>query len=320
MEEGVLRFAAVDVGSNAVRLLLSRVLYAHEHPVHKKESLVRMPLRLGEDVFTAGAISPAKEQSLIRTLQGFARLIEAYGARDYLACATSALREAANGIEVADAVHKASGIRLEILDGSREAEIICLAKPESWLNVDEQYLFVDVGGGSTEISAFAGGRRVASRSFEIGALRILKGRVAESHWRDMKLWLKAKTAEHRPLVAVGSGGNINKLFRLARKREGARLSYDELRRLHGYLEQFSYAERITRLGLGPDRADVIVPASEIYLSVMKWARCREMLVPLAGLSDGLIQILYAQFCDAKLPKRHGSASEEGTPLSLRGVS
>jgi len=297
-DEPALRFAAVDVGSNAVRLLLSRVFFEAEHAVVKKESLIRMPLRLGDDVFTAGEITSDKAARLAKTLSGFSDLIAAYGARDRLAYATSALREAANGEEVARTVGLESGLPLEILDGQREADIICLAGADGWLNLDERYVLMDVGGGSTEISIVANGRRVASRSFDIGTLRVLKGRKAEEGWQMLKSWVRETTRGHRPLVAIGSGGNINKLFRLARKKEGARLTFGELRRLHGYLEQFTYAERILRLGLSPDRADVIVPACQIYLHIMKWSRCEEMLVPLAGLADGMIQLLYQKYIEA----------------------
>ena len=292
LDEPALRFAAVDVGSNAVRLLLSRVFFEAEHAVFKKESLIRMPLRLGDDVFTSGEITSEKAARLAKTLSGFSELIAAYGARDRLAYATSALREAANGEEVARTVGLESGLPLEILDGQREADIICLAGADSWLNLDERYVLMDVGGGSPRSASSPTDHHVTSRSFDIGTLRVLKGRKAEDLWGELKSWVRSTTRSHRPLVAIGSGGNINKLFRLARKKEGTRLTFGELRRLHGYLEQFTYAERILRLGLSPDRADVIVPASQIYLRIMKWSRCEEMLVPLAGLADGMIQLLY----------------------------
>ena len=297
VNEPALRFAAVDVGSNAVRLLLSRVFFEGEHAVFKKESLVRMPLRLGDDVFSTGAIGADKVRRLSHTFTGFSELIRAYGARDRLAYATSALREAANGEEVARKAGEASGLPLQIIDGQRETDLICLAGSDNWLNLDERYILMDVGGGSTELSIIANGRRVASRSFDIGTLRVLKGPKGEARWEELKSWVRPATRPHRPLVAIGSGGNINKLFRLARKKEGARLTFGELRRLYGYLEQFSYAERILRLGLSPDRADVIVPASEIYLRIMKWSRCEEMLVPLAGLADGMVQLLYHKYVD-----------------------
>lgn len=308
--EPVLRFAAVDVGSNAVRLLLSRVFFEGGHPLFRKESLLRMPLRLGEDVFCSGSVRSEKASRLVRTLCGFSDLIGAYGALDHLAFATSALREAANGEEVARRVKDACGMVLEILDGRREADVICLARPEGWLHADERYLLVDVGGGSTEVSVIAHGRRVASQSFAIGTLRLLSGVQDDQSWQELKSWVRSVERVHGPLVALGSGGNINKLFRLARKKPGARLSFGELRRLHGFLEQFTYTERMHRLGLSPDRADVIVPACRIYLRVMKWARCREMIVPLAGLADGMIQMLYQKHLEAE----HGSAETPGVTV------
>jgi exopolyphosphatase/guanosine-5'-triphosphate,3'-diphosphate pyrophosphatase len=290
-----LKFAAIDVGTNAVRLLLSRVFPDGTQPRIKKESLVRIPLRLGEDVFSTKRVSREKQGSLLQTLQGFRQLMEAYGAIDYMACGTSAMREAENGADVVAAIRAAAGIDLEVIDGRREAEIICTSRPEGWPDKDRAYLFVDVGGGSTEVSILSRLRRVASASFDIGGVRLMQGGVPESRWADMKRWLRTETRAHRPLVAIGSGGNINKIFRLARKKEGASLSYKRLRNMYNYLRTFSLEQRIHELGLRPDRADVIIPASEIYLSVMKWSRCRKMLVPMAGLSDGLIYLLYQRY-------------------------
>jgi exopolyphosphatase/guanosine-5'-triphosphate,3'-diphosphate pyrophosphatase len=286
-----IRLAAIDAGSNAVRLLLSRVLHNGREQVYKKESLVRMPLRLGADVFSHGVLSEQKIDELVATMHGFSHLMRAYGALDHLACATSAMREATNGVAVVEAIRKQSGIDIEIINGQREAEIISMGRPGGWLNADEQYMFVDVGGGSTEITFFAGTQRVSSQSFEIGGIRLLQGGISGSRWQDMKNWVRTASKPYRPIVAIGSGGNINKLFRLARKKEGTRLSYRELRHLYDYLRQFTFSERITRLGLRPDRADVIIPAAQIYLRVMKWADCKAMLVPMTGLSDGLIHLL-----------------------------
>jgi len=311
-----LRFAAVDVGSNAVRLLLSRVFTGESVHVFKKESLVRMPLRLGEEVFTSDFISADKKKQLIGTMIGFRHLMEAYGALDHLACATSAMREARNGQEVADEVRAASGIALEIIDGGREAEIICLGRPEGWLNPDEVYLFIDVGGGSTEITLFAGLEKVTACSFDIGGIRILEDLVPKGRWDDMKTWVRETTMPYRPVISIGSGGNINKIFRLARKKEGARISYKALRDMYAYLSSFTLEERVRLLGLRPDRADVIIPASEIYLSIMKWAKSKSMRVPMVGLSDGLIHILFERHLRGGPAADPDSAGTPGASLSI----
>ena len=308
---GSLKFAAIDVGTNAVRLLLSRVFPNDARPRVKKESLVRMPLRLGEDVFTTRRISPQKQQSLLQTMQGFRALINAYQPVDYMACATSAMREAENGREVVVAIQAASDIDIEIIGGSREAEIICTSRPEGWLREDQAYLFVDVGGGSTELAILSRLRLVASASFDIGGVRLMQGRVPAARWEEMKGWIRAHTKPHRPLVAIGSGGNINKVFRLARNKEGTSLAYNRLREMYRHLQQFSLEQRIYELGLRPDRADVIIPASEIYISVMKWAKCKEMLVPMAGLADGLIYLLY---------DRYLGGSSDATPVTGAAVT
>jgi exopolyphosphatase/guanosine-5'-triphosphate,3'-diphosphate pyrophosphatase len=306
-----LKFAAIDVGSNAVRLLLSRVITDDGRVVFKKESLVRIPLRLGEDVFTRRDISPEKRISLTSTLLGFRHLMAAYGAHDYLACATCAMREAENGTELVAEVRAASGVELEVIDGSREAELICLSRPEGWLQEDQAYLFIDVGGGSTEITLFANLRRVEANSFDVGGIRILKGGVPPGRWDQMRRWVREATGSYRPVTAIGSGGNINKIFRLARQKEGTAITYKRFRRIFNYLRGFTLEERIGTLGLKPDRADVIIPASEIYLSVMKWAKSKAMLVPMVGLSDGLVRVLY----DRYRGRTAGSGTSGGVDVS-----
>ncbi len=290
-----MKFAAIDIGTNAVRLLLSRVFENGEGALFKKESLVRIPLRLGEEVFTNSRISPEKTVALIKTISGFRYLIEAYQALDYWACATSAMRDAVNGQEVVEAIRNECGVELEIIDGRREAEIICSNHPLRFPDPNRAYLFIDVGGGSTELTLWADNRIIASRSVDIGGIRILKNLVTESQWLEMKDWIKSNTRKYRPLTAVGTGGNINKIFRLSGKGEEELLSYKKLKSIHEYLNGFTLEERIRTLQLRPDRADVIIPAAEIYLAVMKWARVKDMLVPLAGLPDGMVRILYQKY-------------------------
>jgi exopolyphosphatase / guanosine-5'-triphosphate,3'-diphosphate pyrophosphatase len=287
-----MKFAAIDIGSNAVRLLLSRIIENGSEPIFKKESLIRIPIRLGEDSFTQQRISEEKKNNLIKTMIGFKHLIEAYEAVDYIACATSAMREAVNGKEIAELIKQKSGINLEIIDGKREAYVINSNHIEKELDASRSYLYIDVGGGSTELTLFSNNESITSRSFDIGTVRLLKDLVYKESWKQMKKWIKESTAEFQPISGIGSGGNINKIFRLSRKNEGKPLSLKNIKDIYQYLSTFTLDQRIKILGLKPDRADVILPAAEIYLSVMKWARIKRMYVPQIGLSDGLIHILY----------------------------
>lgn len=287
-----MKLAAIDIGTNAVRLLLSKVVEDGDRPIFEKESFIRIPLRLGEDTFLRGRISDEKTDALCETMIGFRHLIKAYGAADFRACATSAMREAQNGEEVAKKVRERSGIDIAIIDGKTEAEVIYANHIEELLGIDRNFLYVDVGGGSTELTLISRGKAAASKSVNIGSVRMLEGKVEASQWEDMKAWLKENTPPLRPVYGIGMGGNINKIFQLARAKEGRPISYKEIRRLHGYLSSFTLEERIAELGLRPDRADVIVLAGEIYLSVMKWAKVRKMYVPQIGLADGIVHILY----------------------------
>jgi exopolyphosphatase/guanosine-5'-triphosphate,3'-diphosphate pyrophosphatase len=290
-----LRFAAIDIGTNAVRLLLSKVVEGGEQPVFEKESFIRIPLRLGEDTFLHGRISDEKTDALAETMIGFRHLIKAYGAEDFKAYATSAMREARNGDEVANKVTERSGIEIAIISGKTEAEVIFANHIEELLGPDRNYLYIDVGGGSTELNLISRGKVIASKSANIGSVRMLEGKVEASEWTDMKTWLKENTPPLRPIYGIGMGGNINKIFQLARVKEGRPISYKEVRRLHDYLSSFTLERRIAELGLRPDRADVILLAGEIYLSVMKWAKVKKMYVPQIGLADGIIHILYERF-------------------------
>lgn len=287
-----MKFAAIDIGSNAVKLLLARVMQNGGAPYFKKESFIRMPIRLGEDVFSNQRISPEQAERLVQTMAGFKSLIAAYDALDYMACATSAMREAENGQEVADKIRNATGIELQIVDGGREAQIIYSNQVENSLVPNRATLYVDVGGGSTEISIMHKGQCIDSTSFRIGTIRILKDQISDEDWQGLRNWLKLRTRDLDSPVIIGSGGNINKVFRLARKKEGKPLSHKRLKSIYKALTSYTYDERILLLGLRPDRADVIVPACEIFLSIMKWAQSDQLFVPQIGLSDGLIHILY----------------------------
>jgi len=287
-----MKFAAIDIGSNAVRLLLTRVFENGKSPIFKKESLVRMPIRLGDDVFPNRVITTRKVEALSKTIKAFKNLIEAYNPLDFRACATSAMREAENREEIIRKIKEDSGIEIKIVDGKGEAEIICSNHNGRFFDVNKFYLYIDVGGGSTEMSLFANGEWIDSGSFNIGTVRSLQGLVTKKHWEEMKKWLKEKAVKYHPLYGIGSGGNINKIFRLARKKEGKPIKRKKMSEIYDYLQSFTYNERIKILGLRPDRADVIIPASQIYLSAMKWGGIKRIYVPQIGLSDGLVRMMY----------------------------
>ncbi|MBN1153781.1 exopolyphosphatase [candidate division KSB1 bacterium] len=288
-----MKFAAIDVGSNAVRLLFTQVFQSdYDAPFFKKDALIRIPIRLGDDAFSQHVISQEKEEKLIKTMLGFQHLIDAYQPLDYMACATSAMREAENGSAIADKIKQITGIDLIIVPGSEEAELIYSNHIENLLDTNKSYLYIDVGGGSTEITLFSKGKVNTSNSFKIGTVRLLKKLVSDSDWDEMSKWLKTATKDIDELFAIGSGGNINKLFRISLQRENRPLSRKKLEQLYSLISKYSFEERIKILGLRPDRADVILPASEIYLTVMKKAKIKKIYVPQVGLADGLIHILY----------------------------
>jgi exopolyphosphatase/guanosine-5'-triphosphate,3'-diphosphate pyrophosphatase len=287
-----MKYAAIDIGSNAVRLLLSKVIVETDPPIFKKESLVRMPIRLGEDAFTTQAISTEKTEMLLHTMKGFRHLISSYQALDYMACATSAMREASNGPAIADRIREESGINLEIVPGQREADIIFSNHFEERLDSSKSYLYIDVGGGSTELTIFSRHKSITSRSFNIGTVRLVHDLVQDEQWNEMRKWLKAISPQFGSIRGIGSGGNINKVFRISRSKEGKPISFKKIKSIYRYLDTFTVEERIKVLGLRPDRADVIIPALVIFLRVMKWAKVKRLYVPQIGLSDGLVRILH----------------------------
>lgn len=292
-----MKFAAIDIGSNAMRLLLTRVLEGEngEEPFFKKEALMRFPLRLGEDAFTQRRISDANREKLIHIMRAYRQFIEAYEPITYRACATSAMREVENGQEIVEQIRAEAGLQLEIIHGKQEAEIIFANHFERKLNPRKTYLYIDVGGGSTELTVFDNAKSTVSRSFKIGTVRLLKGMVPNERWKEMKHWIHEHTGKPKPDAAIGSGGNINKIFRIARRKEGKPVPYKQLREIDKMLNGYSFEERIRRLNLRPDRADVIIPASRIYLSVMKWADIPKIYVPQIGLADGIVHLLYEEY-------------------------
>lgn len=286
-----MRYAAIDIGSNAVRLLIADIKQDDEAVTFKKNTLIRVPLRLGDDAFLDKEISPKKTEDLLKTMIAFRNLIDVYKVSKYMACATSAMREARNGASIVEMLKKDAGIDLEIVEGQKEANIIYASRIEETLDRKKNYLYIDVGGGSTELSVFSKGKMIASRSFNLGGIRILDNQDKDETWAEMKEWVKNQAHTHKNLSGIGTGGNINKLFKMSDQKEGTALSFVKLKSLYDYLNSFSLKDRINVLGLNHDRADVIIPASEIYLSVMKWGGVKQIFVPRVGLVDGIIQLL-----------------------------
>ncbi len=285
------RYAAIDIGTNAVRLLIANVLENGNGLKVKKNTLVRVPLRLGEDVFDKGYISDKKIEKLIKTMKAFRLLMDVFEVEDYLAVATSAMREAKNGQEVIKRVKEEAGIEIEIIDGAREAEFIAQTDLGDLIDDRKNYLFVDVGGGSTEFTVIEKGKKSASRSFKLGTVRSLKDTIPEGEWERAEKWIKKHTGHLDRVDLIGSGGNINKLFKMSGKAPGTPLSYVHLKALYKLLKSMNYKQRIKELGLNPDRADVIVPAAKIYTRAMKWSGGKKIYVPSIGLADGIVKYL-----------------------------
>jgi exopolyphosphatase / guanosine-5'-triphosphate,3'-diphosphate pyrophosphatase len=290
-----LRLAAIDIGSNAARLLISDVISAPlAKPEFLKIALIRVPLRLGFDVFDKGEITPQKATNIIKTIQSYKLLMDVYGVKHLKACATSAMRDARNGKEIIQKVKIETGIDIGIISGQEEASLINENHFAEGLTPDESYLYIDVGGGSTELTFFSDGKLVFKESFNIGTIRLLKNQVSEATWDEMKEFIKTKTKDYHHVSAIGSGGNINKIFSISKRKEGKPLPLDLLRDYYKEFSNLSLSQRMSLYKFREDRADVIVPALLIYINVMRWADSNEILVPRIGLADGLIQTLYAE--------------------------
>ena len=286
-----MRYAAIDVGSNAVRLLIANIIENNGSISFKKNTLVRVPVRLGDDAFLNKHISDKKADDLIKSMQAFKNLMDVFKVTDYMACATSAMREADNGQDVAARIKEETGVDLEIIHGEKEAKIIYASHAEIDIDKDKNYLYIDVGGGSTELSLFSHGELLASQSFNLGTIRILDNQDKEETWNEMKDFIRENTRHHKNIFGIGTGGNINKLYKLSNEKDNIPLTYAKLKSLYNYLDSFSMKERINVLGLNQDRADVIIPACEIYLTVLKCANIKSMYVPTVGMVDGIIQTL-----------------------------
>jgi exopolyphosphatase/guanosine-5'-triphosphate,3'-diphosphate pyrophosphatase len=287
------KYAAIDIGSNAVRLLIANIIEQEDGPtLFRKNALVRVPIRLGEDVFINGEISAKNQERMEDAMKAFRLLMNAHQVLEYRACATSAMRDARNGFAFAKALKKKTNITIDIIDGEEEAKIIAATDLNSFIKEDRTYIYVDVGGGSTEITIYYMGSMIASRSFKIGTVRLLNDLVSQEDWEIMQKWIALKCENYDHIDLIGSGGNINKVFKLSAKKPGKTLSYLFLTQLYKELKTLSYEERIVKLSLNPDRADVIIPALHIYLQAMKSSKAKQIIVPKIGLADGIIKSLY----------------------------
>ena len=287
----MLRYAAIDIGSNAVRLLIADISKSDNGFSFKKNTLVRVPLRLGDDAFLDRRISDRKVEELLKTMSAFKNLMDVYHVSAYLACATSAMREAENGAAIIKKVKQITDVDLEIIEGQREANIIYANHIEENLDIKKSYLYIDVGGGSTELSVFVNRVPIASKSFDIGTIRILDNQDKDETWDEMRDWVKENTKSLKNLAGIGTGGNINKLFRMSDEKDGNPLTFLKLKSLYNQLNSHSLKERINVFGLNPDRADVIIPACEIYITLLKWTGIKQIYVPKVGLVDGIISLL-----------------------------
>ncbi len=287
------KYGAIDIGSNAVRLLISSI---HEEEGKttrfKKTSLVRVPIRLGADVFKSKRVSDENITRMIDTMQAYHLLMKTHKVVRYKACATSAMREAENGRELVDLIKERTGIQIDIIDGKDEAAIIAMTDLHELINSDATYLYVDVGGGSTEFTLYHNGKTISSKSFKLGTVRLLNNLVTDDIWNQVEHWIKENTQKYSRVSLIGSGGNINNIFKNSGKRVGKPLSFFYLSSYYKLLSSLTYEERIWELNLNQDRADVILPAARIYLSAMKWSSAKDIYVPKIGLSDGIIKSLY----------------------------
>ena len=289
------KYGAIDIGSNAIRLLVSNVIVTEgKEPQFKKSALVRVPIRLGADSFVSGLISEQNTKRMIDAMEAFKLLMKVHNVERYKACATSAMREAENGLEIAERIFNETGVEIDIISGKEEAAIISSTDLNQLIEGNNSYLYVDVGGGSTEFTVFSEGNILVSKSFKMGTVRLLSNKksVNKEIFLNVEKWIKKNTLGLKNLSLIGSGGNINKLFKMSGRLDGKPISFIYLNAQYQFLKQMSYQDRISELSLNPDRADVIIPATKIYISAMKWSGATKIYVPKIGLSDGIIKSLY----------------------------
>jgi len=289
------KYGAIDIGSNAIRLLISNVIVKEDKETQfKKSSLVRVPIRLGADSFVNGLISDSNADRMISAIKAFKLLMNVNGVERYKACATSAMREATNGETIVEKIEAETGVKIDIIGGKEEASIISSTDLDELIQGNNAYLYVDVGGGSTEFTLFSEGKIITSKSFKMGTVRLLNNKKAinKEVFGSVQKWINKNTKDLKKISLIGSGGNINKLFKMSGRTEGKSISYIYLNAQYQFLKKMSYQDRITELGLNPDRADVIIPATKIYLSAMKWSGAKKIFVPKIGLADGIIKSLH----------------------------
>ena len=287
------KYAAIDIGSNAMRLLVANIVEEKGKETRfSKSALVRLPIRLGQDAFTIGDISEDNIDRMVDAMSAYKLLMKVHKVERYVALATSAMREATNGNEVIAIIKEKAGIDIQIIDGKTEAAIIASTDLHYLLKTEKTYLYVDVGGGSTEFSLFSDGKMIASKSFKIGTVRLLNQMVNDLVWQEIEKWIKTYTNEFDNVTLIGSGGNINKLFKMSGKQQDKPLSFSYVSKRYMFLNSLTYEQRVYELGLNTDRADVIVLATKIYLNAMKWSGAKQMFVPKIGLSDGIIKAMY----------------------------
>ncbi|MCB9252683.1 MAG: exopolyphosphatase [Flavobacteriales bacterium] len=290
-----LKFASIDIGSNAIRLLFDNVFETADGPVFKKASLIRVPIRLGDDSFNEGRISDEKISHVIDCMKAFSFLMKAHDVITYKAYATSAMRDAENGHQIVEAVKMESGIEIEIISGEKEAELISSKFVPNYLRSKKQVVYVDVGGGSTELTLIDKNKKSAQDSFNIGTLRLLNGQVPTEEWTRLRNWIKVNIHWHNNIPIIGSGGNINKLINLVGNNKQRFIKLRDLELLYEKMLPLDQDERILQYMLNPDRADVIVPAMEIFIKICKYTDSSRIFVPQTGLSDGMVRTLYKEY-------------------------
>ena len=290
------KFAAIDIGSNAIRLLITNVINKNGFTTKFiKSSIVRVPIRLGQESFTIGEISKKNISKIIQTIKAFKHIIKVNEVKSFLAFATSALREANNSKEIVKEVKKKTKLKIEIIDGRKEAKIISLNNIFKFLNKNRIFIYVDVGGGSSEFSIIINGKRKNSKSFKIGTVRMINKITSEHVWNQIHIWIKSNIHQHRKIALIGSGGNINKIFKIAGVEDSRPLTLIKLNSIYNSLTKMSYEERIINFDLNPDRSDVIIPAAEIFLKTLEWSGSSEIYVPKVGLADGMVRLLYRKY-------------------------
>ncbi|MAW09332.1 MAG: exopolyphosphatase [Flavobacteriaceae bacterium] len=287
------KFAAIDIGSNAIRLLITNIIIKKGFPTKFiKSSIVRVPVRLGQESFTIGEISSKNVSKIVQTIKAFKHIIKVNDVKSSLAFATSALREANNSKEIIKEVKKKTKLEIEVIDGRKEAKIISLNNFFEFLNKNRIFIYVDVGGGSTEFSIIENGKRKNSKSFKIGTIRMINKITSEDVWNQIRIWIKTNIRQHSKIALIGSGGNINKIFKIAGVLDSRPLTLIKLNSIYKSMRKMSYEERIINFDLNPDRSDVIIPAAEIFLKALEWSGSSEIYVPKVGLADGMVRFLY----------------------------